>query len=117
MVVAALCLGACTLTSSMGPAAQQVQLEGQTYQISQLTDSTWIAVPTDTGKLLALSASGRSALLGAIASTSGCKVTNSDYSRRGTQLDAQVDCGSRLDHPGPASRQDSDPQAGQRSTP
>jgi hypothetical protein len=44
-------------------------------------------------------------------------VTNSDYSRHGTQLDAQVDCGSRLDHPGPATRQDSDPQAGQRSTP
>jgi hypothetical protein len=39
---------------------------------------------------------GRAALLQAIEQRSGCKVTDSDYSRNGTQLDAQVDCASRL---------------------
>jgi len=35
-------------------------------------------------------------LLLAIEQHSGCKVTDVDYSRGGMQLDAQVDCASRL---------------------
>jgi hypothetical protein len=38
----------------------------------------------------------RTALLTAIEQRSGCKVTDADYSRGGMQLDAQVDCASRL---------------------
>ncbi|OZA92818.1 MAG: hypothetical protein B7X59_15330 [Polaromonas sp. 39-63-203] len=43
-----------------------VVVDGQTYDIGQLTEST------------------------------GCKVTDSDYSLQGRQLDAQVDCAGRL---------------------
>ena len=35
----------------------------------------------------------RAALIDAVARTSGCKVTDVNYSRDGLQLDAQVDCG------------------------
>jgi hypothetical protein len=100
IAASALCLSACTLPSATGTAEQRVSIDGRTYQIGQLTNSTWIATPSGIGKPLAITQSSRSALLDAIAKTSGCKVTDSDLSRQGLQLDAQVDCDSKLDRQG-----------------
>lgn len=116
IAASALSLSACALPSSNGPALQRVSIDGQRYQISQLTNSTWTATATGLGRPQALSASGRSALLDAIAFASGCKVTDSDLSRQGRQLDAQIDCGSKLDHPTPTTPQDSVPQPERLST-
>jgi hypothetical protein len=100
VAASALCLSACALPSATGTAEQRVSIDGRTYQIGQLTNSTWIATPSGVGKPWAITPSSRSALLDAIARTSGCKVTDSDLSREGLQLDAQVDCGSKLDRLG-----------------
>ncbi len=71
-----------------------VNLGGRTYLISQLTAGTWTAAASGLlRKTLADDAADKAALLSAIEKTSGCKVTDSDYSRQGMQLDAQVDCG------------------------
>jgi hypothetical protein len=78
------------------PPAHHVSVEGRTFLISQLTAGTWTATATGAAGEVAGSASGRTALLQAIEQRSGCKVTDSDYSREGKQLDAQVDCASRL---------------------
>ena len=100
IAASALCLSACALPSATGTAEQRVSIDGRTYQIGQLTNSTWIVTPSGIGKPFAITQSSRSALLDAIAKTSGCKVTDSDWSRQGLQLDAQVDCGSKLDRQG-----------------
>ena len=99
----AVLLNACTLpvkSSSAAlpvePQAQTVSVEGTSYRLSQLTASTWTASTTGADRPVADSASGKAALLEAIEKTSGCKVTDSDFSRQGLQLDAQVDCGARL---------------------
>jgi hypothetical protein len=116
IAASALCLSACALPSATSPAVQRVEIDGQTYQLGQLTNSTWIATASGIGRPMALRPSSRGALLDAIASASGCKVTDSDFSRQGLQLDAQVDCGSRLDHPAVTTRQDSVPQPARLST-
>lgn len=77
-----------------GPPAQRITVEGRPYLIGALTAATWIAT-LPTGPISTTSA-GRSALLQAIEEHSGCKVTDADYSRGGLQLDAQLDCASRL---------------------
>ena len=71
---------------------QKVQVSGDTYLISQMTAGTWMAVAQDTGKPVPRTLTGRALLLNAIAKTSGCKVTDTNYSPDGLQLDAQVDC-------------------------
>ncbi|MDO8458984.1 MAG: hypothetical protein Q7T07_18950 [Burkholderiaceae bacterium] len=100
IAASALCLSACALPSATDTVEQRVSMDGRTYQIGQLTNSTWIATPSGIGKPLAITPSSRSALLDAIAKASGCKVTDSDWSRQGLQLDAQVDCASNLDPQG-----------------
>ena len=77
------------------PAAQRVHVEGRSYLVSALTAGTWIASSPTAGPL-PTTPSVRSALLAAIEQHSGCRVTDADYSRGGMQLDAQVDCASRL---------------------
>jgi hypothetical protein len=96
-------LSACTLpvasssaASPADPQAQTVSVEGSSYLISPLTASTWTATTTVADRPVVNSASGKAALLQAIEKTSGCKVTDSDFSRQGRQLDAQVDCGAGL---------------------
>ena len=96
-------LSACTLpvvsssaASPVDPQAQTVSVEGTSYLLSPLTASTWTATTKSTDRPVVNSASGKAALLQAIEKTSGCKVTDSDFSRQGLQLDAQVDCGARL---------------------
>lgn len=115
-VAATVCLSACALPPATDTAGQRVSVDGRTYQIAQLTNSTWIATPAGIGQPRAITPTSRGALLDAIAKTSGCTVTDSDTSLEGLQLDAQVDCGSRLNHPAAAARQDSVPQPGRLST-
>ncbi|OYY45773.1 MAG: hypothetical protein B7Y03_15680 [Polaromonas sp. 24-62-144] len=74
-------------------------VDGQTYDIGQLTESTWTALSrADAGNIgsAATGTAHRGAVLQAIERASGCKVTDSDYSLQGRQLDAQVDCAGRL---------------------
>ena len=52
-----------------------------------------MAAAQDVGKPVPRSSIDRAVLIDAIAKTSGCKVTDVNYSRDGLQLDAQVDCG------------------------
>ncbi|MES2510922.1 MAG: hypothetical protein V4625_13395 [Pseudomonadota bacterium] len=76
-------------------ASTTVTISGDAYLITQLTASTWTA--TTTGAPRVINGTGQKAsLLAAIEQASRCKVTDSDFSRQGMQLDAQVDCGSRL---------------------
>ena len=92
-----ICLSACALITAPGePVARKVNVEGEPYLLSQLTASTWAATTPASAGPRVNSASSRAALLLAIEHSSGCKVTDSNYSRDGLQLDAQVDCGSRL---------------------
>ncbi|MCZ8254307.1 MAG: hypothetical protein O9327_01335 [Polaromonas sp.] len=92
---AAVALWGCAATAG-DPPSHRVSVEGRTYLISQLTAGTWTASSPNAAAAVSGSPSGRAALLQAIEQRSGCKVTDSDYSRNGTQLDAQVDCDSRL---------------------
>jgi hypothetical protein len=96
-------LSACAIpvvsTSAASPAdaeAQTVSVEGTSYLLSPLTASTWTATTKGADRPIVNSASSRAALIQAIEESSGCKVTDSDLSRQGRQLDAQVDCGARL---------------------
>lgn len=89
------------MTACSGPtleksSATNVQLAGDSYTISQLTAGTWTASAAGNAKVINGTSPGKAALLSAIEKASGCKVTDSDFSRQGMQLDAQVDCGSRL---------------------
>jgi hypothetical protein len=103
MAAGSVLLNACTLplfSSSASlpaePQAQSVSVEGRSYLLTPLTASTWTATTTAADRPIANSASGKAALLEAIEKTSGCKVTDSDFSRQGRQLDAQVDCATSL---------------------
>ena len=82
-----------------------VVVDGQSYDIGQLTESTWTAISkagsgttatTATTNATNASSAHRSAVVQAIERASGCRVTDSDYSLQGRQLDAQVDCATRL---------------------
>ena len=87
-------LGACAMIPSPGEAvAHKVSVNGETYLVSQLTASTWIATSAGVAQPWPTTAAGTAGLGQAIEKTSGCKVTDSDYSREGRQFDAQVDCG------------------------
>lgn len=95
IALATLCLGACAWVAA--PAGYKVSVEGEPYVLSQLTAGTWTAISTAVvAPPSASRPSLQAALVQAIEQASGCKVTGSDYSREGRQLDAQVDCGSRL---------------------
>ena len=94
-ILSALSLAGCAATAG-DPPSHRVSVEGRTYLISQLTAGTWTATAPGAANPVAGSSSGRAALLQAIEQRSGCKVTDSDYSRNGLQLDAQVDCPSGL---------------------
>jgi hypothetical protein len=102
-LAASVLLSACTLpvvsspaASPADPQAQTVNVEGRSYLLSPLTAGTWTAATTVAGDPVINSASGKAALIQAIEKTSGCKVTDSDLSRQGLQLDAQVDCAAHL---------------------
>jgi hypothetical protein len=90
------CLGGaagCASRSNPGSldAIQKVTIGGQSFLVNRLTAGTW-TVTAASGQSALPSGSGKTALVEAVEKLSGCKVTDSDYSRNGTQLDAQVDC-------------------------
>ena len=95
-VLAGTSLAGCAAHRASDAPSHRVSVEGRTYLISQLTASTWTAITPGAAGPVAGTPSGHAALLQAIEQHSGCKVTDSDYSRGGTQLDAQIDCASRL---------------------
>ena len=74
--------------------SQAINTGNRTYIISQLTAGTWTASTSGTAEVMSIQT--RTSLLAAIEKTSGCKVTDSDITRQGLQLDAQVDCGNRM---------------------
>jgi hypothetical protein len=88
-------LAGCAAPGTPDPAAQRVNVEGRTYLVSPLTAGTWTATATPAGEIPS-SPSTRAALMQAIEKSSGCKVTDADYSRGGMQFDAQVDCAGAL---------------------
>ena len=94
-VLCAAWVAGCAAPGSGDPPAQRVTVEGRTYLISQLTAGTWTAA-SPTPSEISSAPSVRAALLQAIEKSSGCKVTDADYSRSGMQFDAQVDCANSL---------------------
>ncbi|MES2942995.1 MAG: hypothetical protein V4772_09030 [Pseudomonadota bacterium] len=92
-----LLMAACTMTPQNPPLPMAtMQIGGEAYVINQLTASTWTASAKASNKALPTTPASQAALRDAIEKTSGCKVSDSDYSRQGMQFDAQVECGSRL---------------------
>jgi len=99
-LVVSACLSACALSGPGRdlPDRSAAMVDGQLYDIGRLTEGTWTAISQPRASTLtaAAAASHRIAVILAIERTSGCKVTDSDYSVAGRQLNAQVDCTSRL---------------------
>ena len=94
LTVLALALGfaGCTSNAPADKTAGRIMLiGGDGYIVEQLTAGTWTAIPQTTGAAPKTFAN-KAALLSAIEEASGCKVTDSDYSQGGKQLDAQVNC-------------------------
>lgn len=99
LAVASAGLGACALIPlPPEPVAHQINANGESYLLRQITDSTWTASAQGGRSALATTSASTAALRQAIEKTSGCKVTDSDYSRQGRQFDAQVVCGGVLDN-------------------
>lgn len=97
LAIASAGLSACTLIPLPNePVAQKISVNGEKYILKQITDSTWTANPEGSLKTMASTPASTAALRLAVKKTSGCKVTDSDYSRQGRQFDAQVDCDSKL---------------------
>ena len=90
-------ISACSMIAMPGePVAHKVSVDGEIFMVRQLTESTWTANSTGAMKPLKATNVNTALLRQAIEKTSGCKVTDSDFSRQGKQFDAQVDCGSSL---------------------
>lgn len=90
-------LAACSTIPDPGePVAHPVKVNGQTVILKQITEGTWTANSPANLPTLANTSANVAALSKAVETTSGCKVTDSDFTRQGQQFDAQVDCGSSL---------------------
>ena len=97
LAIASAGLSACALIPLPNePVAQKISVNGETYILKQITDSTWTANPEGILKTMASTPASTAALRLAVEKTSGCKVTDSDYSRQDRQFDAQVDCVSKM---------------------
>ena len=83
-------LAACTLPGPM--AAKSADIDGQTYLVTPLTAGTWTVTAKALRQPLPRTPASTAAMVKAVETASGCKVTDSDYSQDGLQLDAQVDC-------------------------
>ncbi|MDO9400839.1 MAG: hypothetical protein Q7T46_05210 [Polaromonas sp.] len=79
-----------------GEVTRQVRINGEAFQVTQLTEGTWTLTAASGQQTLPRDGMARPAMIEAIEGVSGCKVTDSDYSQAGRQLDAQVDCAGRL---------------------
>ena len=90
-------LGACAFSGPDDlPDRRVLVVDGQRYDIGRLTESTWTAISQPGASVPNSGAAHRLAVLQAIERASGCRVSDSDYSIEGRQLDAQLDCASRL---------------------
>ena len=98
LVVLSACLSACAFSGPGGDFSDRrvVVVDGQRYAIGRLTESTWTAISQPGASTPNSGAAHRLAVLQAIERASGCRVSDSDYSIKGRQLDAQLDCASRL---------------------
>ncbi|MDH6184970.1 hypothetical protein [Polaromonas sp. CG_23.6] len=97
--VASLGISGCTLPGvTAEPAPRMMTLDGKSFRVRQITESTWTASAAGNEKILAQTPSAQTSLRQAIEMVSGCRVTDSDYSRQGTQFDAQVSCARSLDN-------------------
>ena len=98
LLVLSACLSACAFSGPGGdlPDRRVVLVDGQRYDIGRLTESTWTAISQPGASLPHSGAAHRLAVLQAIERASGCRVSDSDYSLEGRQLNAQLDCVSRL---------------------
>ena len=85
-VLVSTCLGACASQDASPPA----------YVLTPLTAAPWTATASRPAGSLPTDAASQKLLRQAIEKASGCKVTDSDFSRDNRQFDAQVDCDSRL---------------------
>ena len=100
VLLACTALSSCALISSTSDPAARVTVGGEPFLIGQLTESTWTASAAGIARPLPNNLASKTALLLAIEKISGCKVTDSDYSRQGMQLDAQVDCRKQMEKSG-----------------
>lgn len=89
----ALGLGACASRpgNSALPGAQRAVVDGRTYELGPLTAGTWTATGIS-GQADTLDRDHQQAVVQAIEKASGCKVTDSNFSENGNQLDAQIAC-------------------------
>lgn len=97
LAVVSLSMSGCAmLAGNAGPPARSVSLGGDSYIVRQITESTWTASAPGSQKILARTPAATASLQKAVEMVSGCSVTDSDYSRQGTQFDAQVSCAGDL---------------------
>ena len=76
-----------------GPDRKTMEVNGASYSVGQLTSATWTAIPAGPPPH-ATDARQKNALVKAVETASGCKVTDSDFGATGTQFNAQVMCRS-----------------------
>ena len=88
--------GCAMLAGNAGSPARNVTLGGESYVVRQITESTWTASAAGNQKILTATPAAAASLQKAVEMVSGCSVTDSDYSRQGTQFDAQVSCAGSL---------------------
>lgn len=73
----------------------QLTLDDQADLMQELTAGTWTVISQKTNAAVPQGERSKAAMLSAIEKTSGCRVSDSDYSPDGSQLDAQLDCERR----------------------
>lgn len=88
--------GCAVLSGNSEPPARSVTLGGESYIFRQITESTWTATAAGSRKIMAATPAATASLQQAVEMVSGCRVTDSDYSRQKTQFDAQVSCAGDL---------------------
>ncbi|MBC7445963.1 MAG: hypothetical protein H7273_10935 [Polaromonas sp.] len=95
-VAASINLPACAPLAFPGdPPAYRLRIDGETFLLRQLTESTWTVSSAAPSTTLATSPAASAQLRQAVETASGCQVSDSDYSLGGRQFDAQVDCPGR----------------------
>ncbi len=96
LAAASLSLTACTSLGLPGvasePVAHRVNMGGESFVLRQLTESTWTVNSSSDLNALKNTPAATAAMRQAVEKTSGCLVTDSDYSSQGRQFDAQVEC-------------------------
>ena len=100
-----LAVGAVNLTACVSPGlsvatsdlpAHSLSMGKESYLVRQLTESTWTVNSADSLKILNSTPEATAKLRQAVEKTSGCAVTDSDFSSQGRQFDAQVTCSGTL---------------------